>query len=367
MDRPTDELVQRMLSAVLERFGGDEAIDRLVAGARDDAEAEVRELLKGAIKATLLQRAVSRLESVADASSAPTSPVPRAETTATPPDAGDVAAGETACYVYGIARAGSLQSVPDLSGVDPPGPLSVIRHEDLAALTSAVSLGEFGGDAVAERVKDLDWVARKVRAHDRVVKAMLDNGPVIPCRFCTIVGSPADARRVLERNQRGLRGTLDALDGKKEWGVKIYAASSVALAERPFASGRSYFIEKKREEISRAELAHSLRAAAEACHAEMSAAAADSARLGDANAPGSGATRDVLINAAYLVPDKDTGQFHELVNDLSGRYERRGLALELTGPWPPYNFVSLDLSLEGSPGARSDESDAGSAGPEAAA
>src|SRR5436190_13975265 len=214
MDRPTDELVQRMLAAVLEKFGGDEAIDHLVRSASNEAEAEVRELLKGAIKATLLQRAVSRLESRVSAGDAAR---------------GDTAAkgklvGETGCYVYGITRAGSPDLPPEVPPVDPNAPLTLVRHDDVVAFTSDVSLAEFSAEAVSERVKDLDWVEQRVRAHDAVVKAMLAAGPVIPCRFCTILRSAHDVRRLLERNDSELRNTLDALDGTKEWGVKMHAA-----------------------------------------------------------------------------------------------------------------------------------------------
>ena len=70
-DRPTDELIQRMLSAVVGTFGGDEHVARLVGAARAEAEAEVKELLKAAVKATLLQRAVAWLESGSSLSEVP--------------------------------------------------------------------------------------------------------------------------------------------------------------------------------------------------------------------------------------------------------------------------------------------------------
>ena len=91
----------------------------------------------------------------------------------------------------------------------------------------------------------------------------------------------------------------------------------------------------------------------------MSAAAADAARLRAPDA-GAGTTRDVVLNAAYLVADSDTVRFHALASELSQRYAAQGLSLELTGPWPPYNFVSLDLSVE----ARADETDEESGAPE---
>jgi hypothetical protein len=352
MDRPTDELLQRMLAGVLATYGSTEQVDRLLAEARAEAESEVRELLKGAIKATLLQRAVSRLESPVEAFPlAPPDPDPTIEKI---PDEADVGmSGETVCYVYGIIRAGRL-SLPDLPGVDPRTPLELVRHHDLQAVTTNVSLDNFGPEAVAERVKDLDWVEQKVRAHDRVVKAMLEAGPVIPCRFCTILRSADDVRQVLERHGVDIVAMLDALDGRTEWGVKIYAArgamtsTSASAEDGGETGGRAYFLRKKRDEIARGEAAGAVRAAAEACHAELAAAAVGAARLriSEGAAGGRETDHDLVLNGAYLVPDAEAHRFHATAGDLARRYASLGLSLDLTGPWPPYNFVSLDLSLE---------------------
>jgi hypothetical protein len=52
------------------------------------------------------------------------------------------------------------------------------------------------------------------------------------------------------------------------------------------------------------------------------------------------------LYAAYLVADGDEARFDELVAALTERYPSRGLTARLTGPWPPYNFVHLDLKAE---------------------
>src|SRR3954447_15172085 len=133
MDRPTDELIQRMLAALVGTVGTEQQVDRLVGEARAEAEAEVKDLLKGAIKATLLRRAVDRLESpLQDVHAAPPELTPPSEEDAVvPPD------GETFCYVYGITRAGAA-AIPDLPGVDPRSPIQAVRHHNLQALTTNV-------------------------------------------------------------------------------------------------------------------------------------------------------------------------------------------------------------------------------------
>jgi hypothetical protein len=48
----------------------------------------------------------------------------------------------------------------------------------------------------------------------------------------------------------------------------------------------------------------------------------------------------MVLNAAYLVPAGDEA-LAGAVAELAARHGARGLVLEVTGPWPPHNFVDL--------------------------
>ncbi len=48
-----------------------------------------------------------------------------------------------------------------------------------------------------------------------------------------------------------------------------------------------------------------------------------------------------MLNSAYLVSDRPG--FERELAGLARELSERGLELELTGPWPPYNFVSEEL------------------------
>jgi hypothetical protein len=337
-DRPTDEMLQRMLAAVVDALGTEQHVDRLIEAARAEAEGEVKDLLKAAMKATLLQRAVSRLER----------PAPRAVVAESTPTQSE---GPTGCYIYGIVRGGDDGPPAGVAGVDPRSPLRFVVEGDVRALTSTISLSDFGSEAMAERVKDLDWVEEKVCAHDAVLKEMLATGPVVPCRFCTVLRGEEDVRAVLARHADELAETLGHLDGKKEWGVKVLAPEKSGSNGEPGpgpASGKAYFLQKKRDEQARGESARAVRDAADACHHELSELAAGATRLAIGRARGD---TDVVMNGAYLVAYAAADRFQTLVGLLAERYGGLGVRLEMTGPWPPYNFVSLDLSLEPPPAA----------------
>jgi hypothetical protein len=48
----------------------------------------------------------------------------------------------------------------------------------------------------------------------------------------------------------------------------------------------------------------------------------------------------MLLNGAYLVDDERRSSVRSAVEALAEEYEPLGFSIELTGPWPPYNFVS---------------------------
>jgi hypothetical protein len=48
----------------------------------------------------------------------------------------------------------------------------------------------------------------------------------------------------------------------------------------------------------------------------------------------------MLLNGAYLVDDDRTDEFADAVAAQDGAH--RGIRLELTGPWPPYSFSTME-------------------------
>ena len=53
----------------------------------------------------------------------------------------------------------------------------------------------------------------------------------------------------------------------------------------------------------------------------------------------SGHDGEMLLNGVYLVADGMADGFHQAAEELAAEYRELGAAVEVTGPWPPYNFV----------------------------
>ncbi len=53
----------------------------------------------------------------------------------------------------------------------------------------------------------------------------------------------------------------------------------------------------------------------------------------------------MILNGAYLVEEDRVEELRSAIAGLQVRWGAEGLSVELTGPWPPYNFVSNSASL----------------------
>jgi len=229
-----------------------------------------------------------------------------------------------------------------------------VAEGDLAAIVSPVSLAEFGEETLRENLNDVTWLEEKARAHENVLEGALQRATIVPMRLCTIYSGEEQVGEML-RNQRDiLLDALVRLEGKAEWGVKLIAepgALERVVAERSGAddddgkvsSGTAYMNRKRRVARTRdgeLELAEDW---AREVHDQL-AEAAHEALLNPLQRPDvSGYEGDMLLNGVYLVEDPRLEDFRAVAERLADEYQRLGVAVELTGPWPPYNFVKSSI------------------------
>jgi Gas vesicle synthesis protein GvpL/GvpF len=377
---PSDDLGQRLSSAI-DEFADLEAGD-LLAEARVEARAKARSMLAEAMAERLLERVhavlagevapdpagsvakpapskrtarKARASAAADRSKARKRPAParprRAASARTDPRAG---AG-SAWYVYCVIGAGELAHPLDATDEGPN--LEIIREGVLAAVTSEVSLEEFDEEALRERLNDLEWLERRARTHEHVVDSVREVTAVVPMRLCTIYRTQQAVRKMLAREQVFLADALSRLAGRAEWGVKIFAGTDQVggaagsqrdetRADDESGPGEAYLMGRRRQREQAQDAARLLQHRCEAAHDRLAAGAAE-ARL---NPPQSSELADhpgrMVLNGVYLVDDDRTDEFVGSVAGMRDEYASLGLDVELTGPWPPYNFVNAAVEVE---------------------
>ncbi|MEA2126894.1 MAG: hypothetical protein QOI80_3676 [Solirubrobacteraceae bacterium] len=244
--------------------------------------------------------------------------------TAPPPAAGD------AWWVYCVAAEPVDVELPGVAGA----PVETVAAHGLHAVVSRVPLSDFGDEPLRDHLEDLAWVERVARAHETVLEAAMERTTIVPLRLCTICLARERVADLLGAQAADLTAALERLRGRSEWGVKLFASRPVE-ADTPVADddGAAYLERKRRAVAQRERAGEDVDAVHEAIAELAVAAVANPPQHRDAH----GRDADMVLNGAYLVEDSRRAELGDLVGRLAGD----GVGeLELTGPWPPYNFAS---------------------------
>lgn len=239
---------------------------------------------------------------------------------------------ESALYVYGVVAS------------PPPAELQIafVESGPLAAITSGVSLDEYGEEPLAQNLNDPAWLEANARAHEDVLQTVAASTDVLPFRFGTICRSEDDVRALLDSRREALTSALARIKGRLEIGAKLWvdrARLVEASASEP-QTGRAY-LEARRTAQQRKDEADALCLdTARSTFERLLAHAVD----GVANRPQprelTGRTDAMILNAAFLVEAGDTALLDEIAR-LDIELGERGFHLEATGPWPAHNFADV--------------------------
>jgi hypothetical protein len=250
-------------------------------------------------------------------------------------------------YAYGVVPARAELATDDLVGVDPQFGVGVVASGDVAALASRVRLSEFGAAALERNLEDRAWLERTARAHDAVLTRALRSGAVVPLRLCTVFSSEERLISMLRQEEPRLRDELRRVQGRAEWAVKILAdraavegGTTTPTGEADASSGRAYLARKRHQRSARQDAQALIDMAVAEAHEGLRRHACASALLRPQNAELSGRHGSMVHNGAYLVDVASADDFIAAAGELAQAQRPRGLHLEVTGPWAPYNFVT---------------------------
>ena len=222
-------------------------------------------------------------------------------------------------YVYAICRPFSAALSAELTGVGGVPP-RLLRHGDLIAVVGSVPEREFAAEPLRRRLEDVHWLEATARAHQSVIDALTAVTSPLPLRLATVLRDDSGVRVMMDERMEDFRRTLDRLDGRVEWDVRVYAGPAGDSGD----SGNSAdeFTSRLHDTLSE-------------CAEENRLLTPRNPRSARGAPPGG--EDEKIFDAAYLVPRADSGEFVERVNGKVG--EEPGVRVELTGPWAAYSFT----------------------------
>jgi hypothetical protein len=246
-------------------------------------------------------------------------------------------------YLYAVGGVALRSVLPGgLVGVA-GAPVRVIVANGLAAVVSSVDPSQFGTEPLRRNLEDVAWLAAAARAHHAVVEAAWRGEPIAPLRLATVYVDDDKVRALLRDRGPEFRAVLDRLRGREEWAVKAYAlprpaAPDGADDDPDVGPGAAYLRRRRAVRDRDTRVRRAVQDAADQLHERLTAAAHDSRRYAGGDPRLAGRPPDLVLNAAYLVDGSATAAFRRTVEGWRSPHVRA----ELTGPWAPYSFATLE-------------------------
>ena len=161
---------------------------------------------------------------------------------------------------------------------------------------------------------------------------------------------------MLDEQSSEITRILDRLRGGEEWGVNVFCDQSVLmssitsvspvlreLAEKAAQAspGQSYLMQKKIDTLRVDESRATLTRIIDEIEKALADASEDARRLRVLKVE---ATEHGELRAkfAFLVKKAEFEKFRDAAERLAQEHQTAGVRLELTGPWPAYNFTNIE-------------------------
>lgn len=246
---------------------------------------------------------------------------------------------ETIVHAYGVVAVDEPLSRFPTGIAD--APVSVFDAERLAAVLSLLPVEGFGPADWERNATNVAWLERVARQHHAVLQHVAATTAVVPLRLPSLYGNLESLADTLRAATDRLERDLRRIKGKVEWAVKVYrtAEAQNPAALRPSTSGRDYLLARSRDLSARSSIDEQLREGVRDIHETIGQVSAEYVRNQLQDAVLSGRKEQMLLNGAYLVSRTDQPRFLDLVREMADNSSTKGLSVEVSGPWPAYNFT----------------------------
>jgi hypothetical protein len=239
------------------------------------------------------------------------------------------------------------------AGIEDGVALELVGAADLGAVVSAVPRAEYGEEALQARLADPEWTAVRAMRHEKVLEYFAARTSIIPLRFATIYLSRERIEEMISERREELTSIIERLAGRDEWAVNVcrdtaalmeaIVAISPRLAEmagraEKTSPGQAFLLRKQIEALKIDEARAETKRVIEAIERRLAALSDGASRLRVMKDEMSD-QGEVVAKLVFLVLRERFIEFQRTAEELA-RENRKGFRLEMTGPWPAYNFSS---------------------------
>lgn len=258
-------------------------------------------------------------------------------------------------YLYCVTKAKPDQSNFENSGAK----IYPVYFQGTYAIVSKVSPEEFSEENLKKRLTDMEWVEKRVREHEEIIEKIMRYTTVLPFKFGTVFQTEKNVAKFLKTRARDFKRLIANLEGKEEWGIKIYCdlpkfkkvleEEDKGIKEKKeeitsAGKGKAYFLRKKRDELIKNTIDERISEYTLDSFDRLKRTSTETEINRILPKEVTEKKDKMVFNAAFLVNKKRIREFNSIVEYLKEKYGDKGLTFDCTGPWPPYNFCKVKTS-----------------------
>ena len=262
-------------------------------------------------------------------------------------------------YAYGLV--GKHAKQPAILGIDKKHNVYPVEGRDICVMVSQIDVDQFQFQVkkvFSELTKNAgaaySGTEEMLQAHENVVASLMKGATIVPFTFGTILKDEQAASKMLQDDEEKFKKLLSKFAGREEWGLKAYADHQqfiqyIAQTEPEFKNleekreklsrGAAYLLGRKMEEELKNNAVARLAKITTAIFQELGKDAYEAKLNRTLPQKLTGKKREMALNTVYLVEREKVACFCQQGKRLLEKYEPIGLDLEISGPWPPYNFT----------------------------
>ena len=254
-------------------------------------------------------------------------------------------------YVYCISN-----TPPGLIDYIESKGLKCIVADDLYVIVKYVSGDEFSEENLKKNIADIQWLETNAREHIMVIGKIMEQNTVIPFNFGTIYQSEESLKKFITDYSGSLAENLLHLEWKEEWAVKIYvnrkalteqidelSEEAAALEKQIMASspGKAFLLKRKKTDLIENEMDRLCKNYGQEYYNEFKNLSVSTCLNNLIPKDFTGREDTMILNATLLVSKDRTIELITVVRNIKNKHTDHGFDMEITGPWPPYSFVSI--------------------------
>ena len=234
--------------------------------------------------------------------------------------------------------------------------LNMLTVNNFIVFFKHVSESEFSEENLKKNISDIQWLEINARDHFRIISSIMENCNVIPFKFGTIYTSPDSLTKFITDYSDSLVVNFDFVRGKEEWTIKIYCdrgalskqidelSEEAAVMEKQIMAsspGKAFLLKRKKNDLVENEMDRLCNQYGQEYY-DIFKELSESDRLNNLLPKEfTGRVETMILNTTFLVRKDKVAEFINTADDLRKRDENSGFFIEVTGPWPPFSFISI--------------------------